>query len=218
MLRRLLAPLARGRTVPVPPPSTGASAIPSTTAEASPSSSARESPKRSEWLPPPALNTPKFALTGGGYQRRGPRVAEPEKRLREAVCTGAFFGATPKKLNDVAQVVRGSTVEEARYQLRYCPRPVAEEVHEVLDRAVALAQRIHKLRPSELIVGRTWVGSRIIGKIRDIKAKGRSGTIHKRQSRVSVAVYEHPALVAGGFTTDSPRLARLVRRLKPKFV
>lgn len=138
-------------------------------------------------------------IVGGSYPTRGPGP-QPEKRLREWMVKVEDMTLGPKKLNLVAKLIRRLPVEEARLQLRFSTKQVSRDVLLALDEAVMKAREEADMHPKDLIVGQCWVGGKIAFKKVDIKARGKSGTIQKRLSSLSLVVYENPKLVPGFFS------------------
>jgi ribosomal protein L22 len=136
-------------------------------------------------------------IIGGSYPVRGPVVYEKPKRLQEISVVGPFVSVSPKKYNNVAQMIRGFTAVEAKAQLRFCPKSVATDAMEVLKDCVNKAKRQLDLQPEELIVGQAYINSKIVGSKPDYKSKKRQGKINVRVSRLIIHLYQHPALVPG---------------------
>ena len=59
---------------------------------------------------------------------------------------------SPRKLNLLAQMIRGKTAEAALAALAFSPRRVAEEVKRVLESAIANAENNHQLDVDQLVV------------------------------------------------------------------
>jgi len=93
-----------------------------------------------------------------------------------------------RKLNLVAQMIRGLPVEKALAQLTFSPRRIAGEVKRVLESAVANAENNHNLDVDRLVVAEAFVGKSLVMKRFRPRARGRMARIEKPFSRVTVIV------------------------------
>src|SRR5215470_6674211 len=84
---------------------------------------------------------------------------------------------SPRKLNLLAQLIRGKTAEAALAQLKFSPKRIAEEVRLVLESAIANAENNHQLDVDQLIVAEAYVGKGIVMKRWSPRARGRVGHI-----------------------------------------
>ncbi len=109
---------------------------------------------------------------------------------KEALAIGNTIRGSARKLNLVAQMIRGRKVEEALSVLRFSPKAMAQDVRKVLASAVANAENNHNLDVDALIVAEASVGKSISMKRFATRARGRSSRIVKPFSRLRVVVRE----------------------------
>ncbi len=119
------------------------------------------------------------------------KAASPRKvGDKEALAVGTTIRGSARKLNLVAQMIRGKNVEEALSMLKFSPKVMAEDVSKVLASAVANAENNHNLDVDALIVSEASVGKAISMKRFATRARGRSSRIVKPFSRLRVVVRE----------------------------
>ena len=97
---------------------------------------------------------------------------------------------SPRKLNLLAQMIRGKTAEAALAALAFSPRRVAEVVKRVLVSAIANAENNHQLDVDQLIVAEAYVGKSLVMKRWSPRARGRVGHISKPFSNLTIIVRE----------------------------
>ena len=97
---------------------------------------------------------------------------------------------SPRKLNLMAQMIRGKTAQAALAALAFSPRRIAEEVKTVLESAIANAENNHQLDVDQLVVAEAYVGKSIVMKRWSPRARGRVGHISKPFSNLTIIVRE----------------------------
>lgn len=97
---------------------------------------------------------------------------------------------SPRKLNLMAQMIRGKTAGAALAALAFSPRRIAEEVKTVLESAIANAENNHQLDVDQLIVAEAYVGKSIVMKRWSPRARGRVGHVSKPFSNLTIIVRE----------------------------
>ena len=97
---------------------------------------------------------------------------------------------SPRKLNLLAQMIRGKSAEAALAALQFSPRRVAEEVKRVLESAIANAENNHQLDVDQLIISEAYVGKSLVMKRWSPRARGRVGHISKPFSNLTIVVRE----------------------------
>jgi large subunit ribosomal protein L22 len=97
---------------------------------------------------------------------------------------------SPRKLNLVAQMIRGMKAEQALNQLRFNRRQIAHDVRKVLLSAIANAENNHDLDVDRLVVAEASVGKSLVMKRIRPRARGRAGRIHKPFARLRIVVQE----------------------------
>jgi large subunit ribosomal protein L22 len=104
--------------------------------------------------------------------------------------TAKYVRISPRKAGDMARLIRGKKVAEARAILALSPRAAAKVVGKVLDSAVANAENNNDLNADDLYVVQAYVnGGPIIKRFRP-RAMGRASRIRKRTSHITVCVDE----------------------------
>ncbi|MBV8978749.1 MAG: 50S ribosomal protein L22 [Alphaproteobacteria bacterium] len=97
---------------------------------------------------------------------------------------------SPRKLNLVAQSIRGKRAEAALAELSFSPRRVAVEVKKVLESAIANAENNHDLDVDDLVVTEASVGKNMVLKRFHARARGRGASIEKPFSQITIVVEE----------------------------
>lgn len=118
---------------------------------------------------------------------------QPNKRRvqdNEARAYAKFVRSSPRKLNLVAQMIRGKKAGKALVDLDFCPRRIAKEVKKVLQSAVANAENNHNLDVDRLVVAEATVGRQMVMKRFMPRARGRAAGIEKFFSNLTIVVRE----------------------------
>ncbi len=100
---------------------------------------------------------------------------------------------SPRKLNLVAQQIRGLKVSKALDVLAFSRKRVANEVHKTLTSAIANAENNHGLDIDALVVKEAYVGQSIVMKRFQARAKGRGVGIKKPFSHLTITLREQEA-------------------------
>ena len=104
--------------------------------------------------------------------------------------TARYVRVSPRKAGDMAGLIRGKKVAEAKAILAMSPRAAAKLVGKVLDSAVANAENNHDLDADDLYVVQAYVnGGPTLKRFRP-RAMGRASRIRKRTSHITVCVDE----------------------------
>ena len=106
----------------------------------------------------------------------------------EASAFARSIRVSPRKLNLVAQLIRGKKAETALAELTFSPRRVAREVKRVLESAIANAENNHQLDVDQLVVSEAFVGKSLVMKRWSPRARGRVGRIQKFFSEITIVV------------------------------
>ena len=120
----------------------------------------------------------------------GKRSTERRLAENEAMAVARRLRTSSRKLNLVAQLIRGLPAEKALVQLSFSPRRISREGKRVLESAIANAENNHNLDVDRLVVAEAYVGKSIIMKRFRPRARGRMGRISKPFSRITVVVRE----------------------------
>jgi large subunit ribosomal protein L22 len=108
----------------------------------------------------------------------------------QAKAVGYNIRTSPRKLNLVAQSIRGLKVEAALNELSFSPKRVAGEVKKVLQSAIANAENNHDLDVDDLVVSEASVGKNMVLKRFHARARGRGARVEKSFAQVTIIVEE----------------------------
>jgi large subunit ribosomal protein L22 len=108
----------------------------------------------------------------------------------QARAVGRNMRTSPRKLNLVAQSIRGKSAESALAVLTFSPKRIAREVKKVLQSAIANAENNHDLDVDDLVVSEASVGRNLVMKRFHARARGRGARIEKPFSQVTIVVEE----------------------------
>ena len=97
---------------------------------------------------------------------------------------------SPRKLNLVAQMIRGMDVDKALVQLAFSSRLIAGDVKKALSSAIANAENNHQLDIDNLVVSEAYVGKSMVLKRFHARGRGRSARILKPFSNLTIVVRE----------------------------
>ncbi|MDE2352161.1 MAG: 50S ribosomal protein L22 [Alphaproteobacteria bacterium] len=106
---------------------------------------------------------------------------------------GRNIRTSPRKLNLVAQSIRGKSAENALNELTFSPKRVAKVVKKVLQSAIANAENNHDLDVDALVVSEASVGKNLIMKRFHARARGRGARVEKPFAQITVVVEERRA-------------------------
>jgi large subunit ribosomal protein L22 len=102
----------------------------------------------------------------------------------QAMSMARLLRTSPRKLNLVAQLIRGMKAADAVNQLSFSRRGIARDVKKVLLSAIANAENNHDLDVARLVVSVASVGKSLVMKRFRARARGRAGRIEKPFSRL----------------------------------
>jgi large subunit ribosomal protein L22 len=117
----------------------------------------------------------------------------PAERRVEETEAMAFVKAiriSPRKLNLVAQLIRGKTAQSALAELTFSHRRIAADVKKALQSAIANAENNHQLDVDRLYVKEATVGRALVMKRFHTRGRGRSAKVQKFFSNLTVVVRE----------------------------
>ncbi|HAH10507.1 MAG TPA: 50S ribosomal protein L22 [Alphaproteobacteria bacterium] len=117
-------------------------------------------------------------------------MSKPERPRRwadnEAMAKGRMIRTSPRKLNLVAQLIRGKKVAVALSDLTFSEKRIAGEVKKVLQAAIANAENNHGLDVDELVVAEAWTGKSMVMKRFHPRGRGKSAPVQKFFSEVTI--------------------------------
>lgn len=117
--------------------------------------------------------------------------ANPARQAEnEARAVAKFVKSSPRKLNLVAQMIRGKTAERALVDLDFCQKAAADPVKDVLRTAIANAENNHNLDIDKLYVAEASVGKTMLLKRMHTRGRGRSARVEKFFSRLTLVLRE----------------------------
>jgi large subunit ribosomal protein L22 len=115
-----------------------------------------------------------------------------ERRLSgaEAQAKVRTLRTSARKLNLVAQSIRGLKVQRALNELEFSHKRIAKDVRKALYSAISNAENNHNLDIDSLVVAEAYVGKNLIMKRFASRARGRSSRIEKPFSEITIVVRE----------------------------
>jgi large subunit ribosomal protein L22 len=113
------------------------------------------------------------------------RVRENEARAKVV-----NLRTSPRKLNLVAQSIRGLSVQRALNELQFSPKRIAHDVRKALYSAISNAENNHNLDIDSLVVAEAYVGKNLVMKRFSARARGRASRIEKPFSEITIVVRE----------------------------
>jgi large subunit ribosomal protein L22 len=108
----------------------------------------------------------------------------------QAVAIARNIRVSPRKLNLVAQQIRGQRVDRALNVLTFSQKRIASVVKKTLQSAIANAENNHDLDVDDLIVKEASVGKNLVMKRFHARARGNAGGIEKFFSQITIVVEE----------------------------
>ena len=115
-----------------------------------------------------------------------------ERRLDDSEAS-AFLRAlriSARKLNLVAQSIRGLKVQRALNELEFSHKRIASDVRKALYSAISNAENNHNLDIDSLVVAEAFVGKNLVMKRFAARARGRASRIEKPFSEITIVVRE----------------------------
>ena len=113
------------------------------------------------------------------------RVKENEARAKVV-----NLRTSPRKLNLLAQSIRGLPVQRALNELEFSRKRIAKDVRKALYSAVSNAENNHNLDIDSLVVAEAFVGKNLVMKRFSARARGRAARIEKPFSEITIVVRE----------------------------
>ena len=108
----------------------------------------------------------------------------------QAMAIGRNIRVSPRKLNLVAQQIRGKKVDNALNVLTFSQKRIAGVVKKTLQSAIANAENNHDLDVDDLVVKEASVGKNLVMKRFHARARGNAGGIEKFFSQITIVVEE----------------------------
>lgn len=111
----------------------------------------------------------------------------------EAIAKSHYIKGGERKLNLLAQMIRGKSVQRALIDLEFARRRMAGEVKKVLQSAIANAENNHNLDVDRLFVKTAIVGKTLVMRRVHTRGRGRTAPVEKPFSNITIIVSERPA-------------------------
>ena len=108
----------------------------------------------------------------------------------EAVAKVRTLRTSARKLNLVAQSIRGLKVQRALNELEFSPKRIAQDVRKALYSAISNAENNHNLDIDSLVVAEAFVGKNLVMKRFHARARGRASRVEKPFSEITIVVRE----------------------------
>ena len=108
----------------------------------------------------------------------------------EAMAKVRTLRTSARKLNLVAQSIRGLKVQRALNELEFSHRRIASDVRKALHSAISNAENNHNLDIDSLVVAEAYVGKNLVMKRFSARARGRASRIEKPFSEITIVVRE----------------------------
>ena len=106
----------------------------------------------------------------------------------QAMAIARNIRVSPRKLNLVAQQIRGKKVDNALNVLTFSQKRIAGVVKKTLQTAIANAENNHDLDVDDLVVKEASVGKNLVMKRFHARARGNAGGIEKFFSQITIVV------------------------------
>src|SRR6201995_588811 len=106
----------------------------------------------------------------------------------EAMAKVRTLRTSPRKLNLVAQSIRGLKVQRALNELEFSHKRIAKDVRKALYSAISNPENNHNLDIASLIVAEAFVGKNLVMKRFAARARGRASRIEKPFSDITILV------------------------------
>jgi large subunit ribosomal protein L22 len=120
----------------------------------------------------------------------GQTTNERRQKPNEAMAKVRVLRTGLRKLNVVAQSIRGLKVQRALNELEFSHKRIAKDVRKALNSAISNAENNHSLDIDSLIVAEAYVGKNLVMKRFASRARGRSSRIQKPFSEITIVVRE----------------------------
>ena len=106
----------------------------------------------------------------------------------EACAVVKHLRTSPRKLNLVAQMIRGMNASRALTELTFSKKRIAQEVKKGLQSAIANAENNNGLNVDKLYIKEAYVGKNMVMKRFHTRGRGRSAPILKPFSNLTIVL------------------------------
>lgn len=118
---------------------------------------------------------------------------KPRRAENQAIAKARYIKGSERKLNLLAQLIRGKAAQKALVELQFSHRRMAIDVRKVLEAAIANAENNHNLDVDRLFVKEATVGKTLSMGRFHARGRGRSAAIQKPFSNITIIVQEKAA-------------------------
>jgi large subunit ribosomal protein L22 len=118
----------------------------------------------------------------------GQKANERRVGSAEAMAKVRLVRTGLRKINVVAQSIRGMKVQRALNELEFSPKRIAKDVRKALYSAISNAENNHSLDIDQLVVAEAYVGKNLVMKRFATRGRGRSTRILKPFSEITIVV------------------------------
>ncbi len=108
----------------------------------------------------------------------------------EAKAVVKYARIAPRKVQLVANLIRGKQIDEALAMLKYTPRAAAPVIEKLIKSAMANAENNHGMDADNLYISEIYANQGPIMKRFRPRAFGRAAAIRKRTSHIGVVLKE----------------------------
>ena len=128
----------------------------------------------------------------------------PRRKDNQAIAKARYIKGSERKLNLLAQLIRGKAVQKALVDLEFSHRRTSNDVKKVLEAAIANAENNHSLDIDRLFVKEATVGKTMVMKRFHAGGRGRSAAVEKPFSNITIIVEERAAGERRGENSQTP--------------
>ena len=140
-----------------------------------------------------------------------------KQEVKTAKAKARMIRVSPRKLNLLAESIRGLKAGKAVAQLTFSKKRVAEEAKKVLLSAIANAENNNNMDVDRLVVKEAYVGKAMVMKRFHAGAKGRGNRILKPFSNMTVVVAEQEAAPkAEAKKAETPKATKTTKQKETK--
>lgn len=140
-----------------------------------------------------------------------------KQEVKTAKAKARMIRVSPRKLNLLAESIRGLKAGKAVAQLTFSKKRVAEEAKKVLLSAIANAENNNNMDVDRLVVKEAYVGKAMVMKRFHAGAKGRGNRILKPFSNMTVVVAEQEAAPkAEAKKAEAPKAKKTTKQKETK--
>ena len=109
---------------------------------------------------------------------------------KEALAICHSIRTSPRKLNLVAESIRGKSASKAIAELSFSKKRIAKVALAILQSAIANAENNHQLNIDKLFVKEAYVGKGLVMKRMHARGRGRGARVLKPFSNMTIVVAE----------------------------